>query len=114
MEQFSTWRGRNLSWVLVVVVLAIIFTLLGIRRLRFEGDVSKFNGITEPTRADEALIRKTWGDALGMTLVVARGATEEEALEKNDHAAQALAHNPDVKSVYSLSAVCPSQETQKA
>jgi predicted exporter/1-acyl-sn-glycerol-3-phosphate acyltransferase/ubiquinone/menaquinone biosynthesis C-methylase UbiE len=114
MDRFSNWRGRNLSWLLIVVVLASIFTAFGIRRLRFEGDVSKFNGITEPTRQDEALIRRTWGDALGMTLVVARGVTEEEALEKNDRATEALAHNPDVKSVYSLAAVCPSQETQKA
>jgi len=114
MERFTAWRGQKLSWLLLLVLVITIVTGIGVRRLRFEGDVSKFNGITEPTRQDEALIRKTWGDALGMTLVVARGATEEEALEKNDRAAEVLARAPDVKAVYSLAAVCPSEATQKA
>jgi predicted exporter/1-acyl-sn-glycerol-3-phosphate acyltransferase/ubiquinone/menaquinone biosynthesis C-methylase UbiE len=113
MGRFTKWRGQQLAWLLLVVVAATIFTGFGIRRLRFEGDVAKFNGITEATRADDAIIRKTWGDALEMTLVVARGATEEEALQKNDHATEVLAHDPDVKAVYSLASVCPSEATQR-
>jgi predicted exporter/1-acyl-sn-glycerol-3-phosphate acyltransferase/ubiquinone/menaquinone biosynthesis C-methylase UbiE len=113
MGRFTKWRGQELSWLLLIVLAVTIITAFGIRRLRFEGDVSKFNGITEPTRADDESIRKTWGDALEMTLVVARGATEEEALQKNDRAAEVLAQDPDVKAVYSLASVSPSAATQK-
>jgi predicted exporter/1-acyl-sn-glycerol-3-phosphate acyltransferase/SAM-dependent methyltransferase len=114
MTKFTTWRGNKHPWLLLVMLVLSIVTAFGVRRLRFEGDVSKFNGITQQTRADDEAIRKTWGDALEMTLVVARGVTEEEALQKNDHAAEVLAHDPDVKSVYSLASVCPSVATQKA
>ena len=113
MDHFSKWRAKKHSWLLLLVLALTIFTAFGIRRLRFEGDVSKFNGITQPTRADDETIRKTWGDALEMTLVVARGATEEEALQKNDRAAEVLAHDPDVKATYSLASVCPSVATQE-
>lgn len=114
MTKFTSWGGNNRPWLLLVMLVLTVLTAFGIRRLRFEGDVSKFNGITQQTRADDETIRKTWGDALEMTLVVARGATEEEALQKNDHAAEVLAHDPDVKAVYSLASVCPSVATQKA
>jgi 1-acyl-sn-glycerol-3-phosphate acyltransferase len=113
MTRFTTWRGNKLSWLLLVGLVLSVVTAFGVRRLRFEGDVSKFNGITQPTRADDETIRKTWGDALEMTLVVARGATEEEALQKNDRASELLAHDPDAKAVYSLASVCPSVATQK-
>jgi predicted exporter len=113
MGRFTKWRGLQLSWLLLAILAITIFTAFGIRRLRFEGDVSKFNGITQQTRVDDETIRKTWGDALEMTLVVARGATEEEALQKNDRAAEVLAHDPDVKAVYSLASVSPSEGTQK-
>lgn len=114
MTRFTAWGGNKRPWLLLVMLVLSVVTAFGIRRLRFEGDVSKFNGITAATHADDETIRKTWGDALEMTLVVARGATEEEALQKNDHAAEVLAHDPDVKSVYSLASVCPSVATQKA
>src|ERR1043166_5479363 len=114
MHRFTDWRGNKLPRLLLVVFAVTIVTAIGIRRLRFEGDVSKFNGITQQTRADDETIRKTWGDALEMTLVVARGKTEEEALEKNDRAAEVLARAPDVKAVYSLASVCPSVATQTA
>ncbi len=55
-----------------------IVAVFGVKRLRFEGDITKINGITESTHDDEALIRKTWGDALGMTIVVARGTNVEK------------------------------------
>ena len=65
------------------VVLAIVIAIFGIKKLRFEGDVSKLNGITEPTRADDKLISQTWGDALGMTLVVGSMSTSAFAVSKH-------------------------------
>jgi len=60
------------------------------------------------------LIRKAWGDALGMTLVVARCATEDEALAQNDRAAEILSRAAGVPGVYSLASVCPSRADQMA
>src|SRR2546430_17350805 len=50
LERFHSWRGRSLRWLLLAVLALTIVTALGVRRLRFEGDVTKFNGITESTR----------------------------------------------------------------
>lgn len=114
MEMFHHWRGRRLKWLLPVLLVLSVLAAIGVSRLRFEGDLARLNGITESTRRDEELIRETWGDALGMTLVVARGATVAEALEQNDLAARTLAAEPNVKNVYSLAAICPSPATQEA
>ncbi len=114
MEKFHTWQVHWRPWLLVGVVALTIATAFGIKRLRFEGDIARLNGITESTRQDDALIRQTWGDALGMTLVVARGQTADEALVKNDEAARLLAQQPNVTEVFSLAAVCPSLATQTA
>ena len=114
MENFHAWTKRWRPLLLIGVVALTIVTAFGVKRLRFEGDIAKMNGITKSTRDDEALIRKTWGDALGMTLVVARGTNVEETLEQNDHAAEILSRDPNVTDVYSLASICPSEATQKA
>ncbi|MBP9902065.1 MAG: 1-acyl-sn-glycerol-3-phosphate acyltransferase, partial [Verrucomicrobia bacterium] len=114
LEKYFQWQSRRRLWLVAFVVVITVATSFGVRKLRFEGDISKLNGITEATRRDEALINETWGSALGMTLVVARGATPEAALVQNDRAAEVLARDPNVAAVYSLSAVCPSPATQAA
>jgi 1-acyl-sn-glycerol-3-phosphate acyltransferase len=114
MENFHAWTKRWRPLLLIGVVVLTIVTAFGVKRLRFEGDIAKMNGITESTREDEALIRKTWGDALGMTLIVTRGTNVEETLEENDRADEILARDPNVTNVYSLASICPSKETQKA
>src|SRR2546430_2699768 len=95
LQRFHGWRGRRLPWLLVGVLVLTAVTALGVKRLRFEGDVTKFNGITRSTGQDEALIRKVWGDALSMTLVVVHAPSVEAALEQNDRAAQILAREPN-------------------
>jgi 1-acyl-sn-glycerol-3-phosphate acyltransferase len=114
MEKFHARQKRWRRLLLLGVVGLTVVTAFGVRRLRFEGDIAKLNGITESTRRDEALIRGTWGDALGMTLVVARGTNVEEALAKNDCATEILGHESGVAAVYSLASVCPSSATQEA
>jgi 1-acyl-sn-glycerol-3-phosphate acyltransferase len=114
MEKFHLWQVRGRPWLLLGVVALTVVTALGMKRLRFEGDIARLNGITESTRRDDELIRQTWGDALGMTLVVARGKTADEALAQNDQAAGLLAQQTNVTDVYSLAAVCPSLVTQAA
>ncbi len=114
LESYFAWQSKRRGWLLLFVVSLSVFTAFGVSKLRFEGDISKLNGISESTRQDDALINKTWGSALGMTLVVARGATPEEALAQNDRAAEVLTRDPAVSAVYSLSSVCPSPATQQA
>ena len=114
LGKFYAWRERRIFWLLVVVAILTVLGVVGVRKVRFEGDLARLNGITESTRQDEALIRQTWGDALGMTMILARGKTEEEALLQNDRAAELLAHEPGVSAVYSLSAVCPAKANQEA
>jgi 1-acyl-sn-glycerol-3-phosphate acyltransferase len=114
MENFHTWQKRKRPLLLLGVAALTVVAIFGVKKLRFEGDISKLNGITESTRADDKLVTQTWGDALGMTLVVARGTNVEEALAKNDRVAEILAHEPGVAAVYSLASVCPSRATQEA
>jgi 1-acyl-sn-glycerol-3-phosphate acyltransferase len=114
MENFHSWTKRWRPLLLIGVVALTIVTGFGVKRLRFEGDITKMNGVTQSTREDEALIRKTWGDALGLTIIVARGTNVEEMLEENDRAAEILAHDPNVTNVFSLASICPSEATQKA
>ena len=113
-ERYFNWQSHRRLGLLAFVLLLTVMALFGARRLRFEGDVAKLNGITESTRSDDRLINQTWGDALGLTMVVARGATPAEALTQNDRAAEVLARDPNVTALYSLSAVCPAPATQAA
>jgi 1-acyl-sn-glycerol-3-phosphate acyltransferase len=114
MENFHAWTKRWRPFLLIGVIALTIVTAFGLKRLRFEGDITKMNGVTQSTREDEALIRKTWGDALGLTVIVARGTNVEKMLEEDDRAAEILAHDPNVTEVYSLASICPSEATQKA
>ncbi|MEP6662050.1 MAG: MMPL family transporter [Verrucomicrobiota bacterium] len=113
MEKFHGWQKKWRPALVLILLALTVASIFGIRKLRFEGDIAKMNGITKSTAFDDELIRNTWGNALNFTLVVARGATEEEALAKNDRAAGLLAREPGVSAVYSLSAVCPSSATQR-
>lgn len=113
-EKYFRWESRQRLW-LVLLVVALTFTMgFGVKRLRFEGDIAKLNGISDSTRRDEKLIQNTWGNALGMTMVVARGPTQEAALAQNDRVLEALSRDTNVASTFSLAAICPSPETQQA
>ena len=114
MEKFHGYQSSWRPWLLLGILVLTVVTAFGVRRLEFEGDISKLNGITESTRSDDALINKTWGSALGMTLIVARGTTPDEALVQNDRAAATLTRDPNVAAVYSLASVCPATATQQA
>jgi predicted exporter len=114
MEAFHAWQKRNRPLLLLGVLVLTVATIFGVKKLRFEGDISKLNGITDATRADDKLITQTWGDALGMTLVVARGKTWTTRWRKTTAPRKLLARQTNVTGVYSLAAVCPSLATQAA
>ena len=105
MEKFHAWQRRWRPWLLLGLVVVTVITAFGIKRLRFDGDITRLNGITQSTRQDEALIRHVWGGALSMTLVVARGTTADAALAQDDHAAAVLAGDTNVAGISSLASV---------
>lgn len=111
--KYFRWESQRRIWLTLLVIALTVATAFGVKRLRFEGDIAKLNGITAATRSDDALIQSTWGNALGMTMVVARGDTPEAALTQNDQVSETLSRDPDVASVFSLAAVCPAPETQR-
>ncbi|MFO1487274.1 MAG: 1-acyl-sn-glycerol-3-phosphate acyltransferase [Verrucomicrobiota bacterium] len=113
MDGFHNWQVRNRPWLLLGVLVLTVVAIFGVRKLRFEGDIAKLNGITESTRTDDKIISDTWGDALGMTMVVARGKTVEEALAQNDRATAMLGTQTNLQGVYSLAAICPSRAVQE-
>ncbi|HEY2951870.1 MAG TPA: MMPL family transporter, partial [Verrucomicrobiae bacterium] len=113
MERFQNLQTNWRLWLVLAMLALSVVTAFGVKRLRFDGDLARLNGITESTRRDEELIRQTWGDALGMTLVVARGTNVDEVLAQNDLVAERLTRDPRVTRVYSLASVCPSRATQE-
>src|SRR5204862_5756936 len=113
MERFHNWQTSWRPWLMLAMLALTVVTAFGLKRLRFDGDLTRLNGITESTQHDEELIRRTWGNALGMTLVVARGTNVDEVLAQNDFAAERLSREPGVTGVYSLASVCPSRATQE-
>lgn len=112
-EKYFRWESRRRAWLVLGVVGLTGVMMFGATRLKFEGDITRLNGITPATRHDENLIQQTWGGALGMTMVVARGETPEAALAQNDRVLAALTRATNVASVYSLASVCPSPEVQR-
>jgi 1-acyl-sn-glycerol-3-phosphate acyltransferase len=113
-EKYFRWEARQRGWLVLLVIGLTVAMAFGLKHLRFEGDIAKLNGITDSTRQDDALIQNTWGNALGMTMVVARGDTPEAALAQNDRVLAVLSRDPNVASAFSLAAVCPAPEMQQA
>jgi 1-acyl-sn-glycerol-3-phosphate acyltransferase len=113
MQGFHAWQIRKRPLLLLGVAILTVVAIFGIKKLRFEGDIAKLNGITAATRADDKLISDTWGDALGMTVIVARGTNEDNALAENDRAAALLTQQTNIAGIYSIAAICPSRATQE-
>jgi hypothetical protein len=91
-----------------------VVTAFGLKRSALRATYRSSTAFPLQTRRDDALIQSTWGNALGFTMVVSRGATPEAALAQNDLVSKALAREANVASVFSLSSICPAPETQSA
>lgn len=114
MEKFHGAQLRRRGPVLLVLLVLTVATAFGVKRVRFDGELIRLNGITQATRDDDAIINKTWGEVLSTSLVIARGTNVEAALRQNDFVYEKLKPAAGVSSIYSLAAVCPSQATQEA
>ncbi len=86
---------------------ATALSLAAVGGLEFDGRISSFSGLFEGTKRDDASIRETWPGAVSRTLVIARGATLDEALEKNAELFALLKSDPDVAGIDSIAPILP-------
>jgi uncharacterized protein len=117
LNGFFKWQNGHarLCWAGVLVV--SLAALGGISKVTFDGDLKKLSGMRPETRADEAAISAQWGGQfLNKTLVVVRGATLEEARQKNDRLYPLLLNleqTGTIEKFNSLSPLAPSLKTQE-
>ena len=86
-------------------------------RVRFDGDLRKLDSQRPRTLAEHAEVVALFGQPSDSSLVVAEGASFEEALERNDQVAAALENlrsQGAVKGFVSLTGALPSAATQRA
>lgn len=107
LERVFEWRTRNSRLVLPLLALFTAVCLVGITRLRFDGDMARLNGVTPGTGQDEAVIREIWGQALSLTTIVVDGATREEALLKNEQVRAVLEKLRAQDALESFSSLAP-------
>ncbi|HTC20251.1 MAG TPA: 1-acyl-sn-glycerol-3-phosphate acyltransferase, partial [bacterium] len=114
--KFFEWhRGHaGLCWAFVAAL--SLGALMGISRVRFDGDLKKLSAMSPQTRADEEVITEQWGGQFfDKTLIAVRGATLEEAQQKNDSLYSillGLQGSGKIGNFNSLSPLAPSQRTQ--
>jgi predicted exporter/SAM-dependent methyltransferase len=116
ISRLFRWRSGHSGAVVLGVALFSAFCLLGLLRLRFDGDLNRFNGIRGQTRAEELAVRETWGKALSLTTVIAAGSTREEALAANERVQSAvsdLARDGAIEAFSSIASLLPSEDTRK-
>ena len=109
-----TIRARILMPALVAFSLLCAW---GLTRLRFDGDISRLNYMSEATARDARALESAWGQALSLTTVIVKGATLDEALQKNERVRALLARMESQKAVGNFSSVAevlPSRRTQEA
>ncbi len=107
MSRLLAWRARNTSWLGPALALFTIVCAVGAFRLEFGGDIERLNGVSEATARDEAIVRETWGHALSLSTIVVSGATEEEALQKNEAVHAALLKLRAAGAIESVSSAAP-------
>ncbi|MHB8872488.1 MAG: MMPL family transporter [Myxococcaceae bacterium] len=86
-------------------------------RVRFDGDLRNLDSMNPRTLAEHAELLALFGQPSDSSLVVATGASLEEALQKNDQVAQALERlkaRGVVQGAASLSGLLPSAATQRS
>jgi predicted exporter len=101
--------------VVVPVWLAIVaIGAVGASQVRFDGSMSSLNHVTPELQAAEDEIRQRWGDLRGKAVIFARGATLEEALERNESVYRRLVGTLAPAELVSLAPVFPAAETREA
>jgi len=111
------WCERRRRAVVSLLALFSILCAVGLIRLRFDGDISRLNGLTEATRQDEQTVQEAWGQILGQTVIAVSAPSLQEALEKNERiqaTLEELKARQVVTAFSSIAPLLPSQQTRQA
>jgi uncharacterized protein len=117
MQRWLDWRTRKARLVWPLLLVFSVLCVLGLLRLRFDGDFARLNGVSREGGRDEAVMREVWGKALSLTTVVVTGASREEALRKNEQvfaALKQLQQQGGIEWFASLAPLFPSEPTRRA
>jgi predicted exporter len=99
--------------VLPVWLTLIVLGLAGASQVRFDGSMNSLNHVTPQLLAAEDEIRQRWGDLRGKAIVFTRGATLEEALERNELVYRRLSGTLAPAELLSLAPVLPGATTRE-
>jgi len=113
-ERLLAWRLRRGRLFGILTAVVLLAGIIGLGRLRFEGDPQKLNCLSPASLKDEKRVLDTWGD-FSATTVVVRAGKLEDALQKNDRLAERLKQlqtADSISSFSSVSAILPSVEAQ--
>jgi predicted exporter/SAM-dependent methyltransferase len=114
MQRVFAWRARRWRTLFALLLVFSGLCVLGLARLRFEGDLARLNGVTPETRRDEETLKSVWGKALSLTTVVVSGANREEALQKNERVYAALRQLQDKRVIAAFSSIAPLVPSERA
>ena len=116
MDRLLGRLARKRGWLVVLPLVALGLTA-GIAGLRWEDDLRALSPVDADLRAEDERVRDRVARMDAGRLVVARGATLQEALERNDAVADALGVAVEAKELEafrSLRDILPSEATQRA
>ena len=116
MDRLLGRLGNRRGWLVLLPVLALGLTA-GIPLLQWEDDLRELSPIDADLRAEDERVRDRVARMDAGRLVVARGSSLQEALERNDAVAEALQASVaagELGSFRSLRDLVPSAATQRA
>ncbi len=99
--------------VLPVWLTLVVLGSVGASQVRFDGSMNSLNYVTPGLQAAEDEIHKRWGDLRSKAMIFARGATFEEALERNEEVYRRLAGALTPAEMLSLAPIIPGAKTRE-
>lgn len=99
--------------ILPVWLTLVVLGAAGASQVRFDGSMASLNYVTPGLQAAEEEISQRWGDLRGKAIIFARGATFEEALQRNEDVYRRLAGSLSPAELVSLAPVFPAANTRE-
>ncbi len=110
------FASRRKAPYYALIALLCLFSLVGLWRLRVEGDIRQLNSVSAQTRRDWDRVVSVFGDVMSSTAFAVEGADLEQALEKNEVLAAMLGEaqqRGEIRTINTVAGLMPSQRTQK-
>jgi predicted exporter len=106
-------RSRR-GLVAVAVGLLLAAAVPGLRSLKVETDLERFNALSEEAREDSRQITEVWGSTMGHTSIVVDGRDVDEALVRAEEVKRLLEGGTGrVEAVQSIVGLLPDRQTQQ-